>query len=634
MLASGIIRIINDCGARQHHSKKRVNMGSDLHPPLATTLTLDPETNALVERRPDGVIIVTLTSGARVTYHVDGTRMYTSSANSHVLVKKQGFADVCVDVDINVTAQHHAAGERVAVMKGGLRTRSIVNVYDGTCIEISYNTKVTAQVNGRVTTRKPGGQIIVAKDSGRIEYYALSALNASASKDDDDRNITSYNGVYYFDYQHGRFELCDNEQNQFRVALHELSEGVPNISVDLAGVVSDAEASRYDVDSIPAKAVINEPIQPHVFILNGDGTGVEMLRPEDVSTCIDDDTLDNQTRELANTKGASRCHAILRQMAPPRGVLSPLFGDLKLSEEMQLLQRPVATAGKFLSNYFAESGSVSTQRQFTTVRRIEQIDPLSADELDEMQLGWSKWQQWQKDREANKECYNVVDPRQPETIAQELAMQKKVLAAYKATRARKKLARQKAREMKAKDATQERSPGLRMETVQEGEEPLGGEGDDDQDSDDEFGQFGSDLSDDDVGDTVDVDDPMELLWSAFSQADREGRGLLSVAQTRLGVVNVLGIGVSTSEITEALVELKIPYPFNVSFDVFADLVACFRKGDEDNQDAGNFTAGGSHPVLALKAVHPEHRKELGTPRSTTVAAGSAAEAVRVRGKQT
>lgn len=32
---------------------------------------------------------------------------------------------------------------------------------------------------------------------------------------------------------------------------------------------------------------------------------------------------------------------------------------------------------------------------------------------------------------------------------------------------------------------------------------------------------------------------------------------------RLGVVNVLGIGVTTSELTEALVRFKVPYPFNV-----------------------------------------------------------------------
>ncbi|KAG6592752.1 Rhamnolipids biosynthesis 3-oxoacyl- reductase [Phytophthora cinnamomi] len=235
-----------------------------------------------------------------------------------------------------------------------------------------------------------------------------------------------------------------------------------------------------------------------------------------------------------------------------------------------------------------------------------------------MHAGWARWEQWQKEREADKECYKVVDPRQREVIAQELAMQKKVLAAYKATRARKKMARQKAREMKAKNG-QDLNPGLRMETVQEGEEALGGEGEDEDESDDEFGQFGSDMSDDDVGETVEVDDPMELLWSAFSQADTEGRGLLSIAQTRLGVVNVLGIGVTANEVTEALVRFKVPYPFNVSFDLFADLVAFFRSGEEDNSDSEQ----GSH-VPSLKTMAPAQRKGLGTPR------GSAAQAIRAR----
>ncbi|KAG7385966.1 hypothetical protein PHYPSEUDO_000928 [Phytophthora pseudosyringae] len=625
LLASGILRVVRTCKKHRHSSRKSVGHSSELHTPLTTTLTVDPETNALVERRPSGVIIVTFTSGARVTYHVDGTRMYMNAAGTHVLVTKQGFADVCVDVEVNVTAQHHAAGERVAVTKGGLRVRSIVNVYDGTSIEISYNTKVTAQVNGRVTTRKPSGQVVVAKDSGRVEYSSLDRSSLD-SKDDDDRDVISHNGVYYFDCRHGQFQLCDNEQNQFHVDFSGTDEEAGlTVSVDLAGEVSDSEAGRYDVDRIPAKAVINEPIQPHIFVLNGDGTGVEILRPRDVAGIIEDAASAIQVSDLADTDSSTpRRHVFLRQLNTPGGVSRPLFNDSNLHEEMLSLQRPIATAGKYLPSYFAEAKHTFAQQQFTTVRRVQQIQPLSADELNEMHVGWAKWEQWQANREANKECYKVEDPRQPDLLAQELAMQKKVLAAYKATRARKKMARQKAREMKVKSVSPEMSPVLRMETVQEGEEALGGEGEDEGDSDDEFGQFGSDMSDDDVGDTVEVDDPMELLWSAFSQADTEGRGLLSVAQTRLAVVNVLGIGVTISELTEALVRFNISHPFNVSFDVFADLVAFFRKGGGDNQEPEEANAS---RIPSLKGVAPEQRKGHGAPRA---AAGSAAVAIRAR----
>ncbi|KAK1931509.1 hypothetical protein P3T76_012838 [Phytophthora citrophthora] len=620
LLASGIVCVVHGCGCtrtKHHHSsKKGTSQNTELHPPTVTTLTVDPETNALVERRPSGAIVVTFTSGARVTYHIDGTRMYMNAGSSHILVKKRGFADVCIDMEVNATAQCHAAGERVAVTKGGLRVRSVVNVYDGTNVEISYNTKVTAQVNGRVTTRKPNGQVIVAKDSGRVEYRSDDQSSLD-SRDDDDRNVTSHNGVYYFDYRLGQFQFCDNEQNQFHVDFSGTEEEPgPLVSVDLAGVVSDAEASRYEVDSIPAKAVINEPIQPHIFVLNGNGTGLEILRPRDITGYLEDARSEKQVGDMLEMGSSTPYrHVFLRKLSARGGDSihqKPPFNDMKLQEEF------TPTAGKYLSNYFCEIKRMVAYKQFTTVRRVEQIQPLSADELNAMHCGWAKWEQWQKDREAIKECYKVVDPRQPEVIAQELAMQKKVLAAYKATRARKKMARQKAREMKAQSVPQELSPDLRMETVQEGE------GEDDGESDDDFGHFGSDLSDGDVGDAAEVDDPMELLWSAFSQADAEGRGLLSVAQTRLGLVTVLGIGVTTSELTEALVRFKIAYPFNVSFDVFADLVAFFRQVD-DSPEASDTEPESFIP--SLKGFPSEQRKDQGAPR------GSAAEAIRARQQQ-
>ncbi|GMF34194.1 unnamed protein product [Phytophthora fragariaefolia] len=537
MLANGTTRVTQDCKTHRHSSRKRVSNDSELLPPSITTLTVDPETNALVERRPNGVMIVTLTSGARVAYHVDGTRMYTNAGNTHVLIKKRGFADVYLDVEVNVTAQRHAAGERVAVTKGGLRVRSVVDIYDGTKIEISYNTKVTAQVNGRVTTRKPSGEVVIAKDSGRVEYSPHQPISVTDRdtpdvKDDDDRDITNHNGVYYFDCRLGYFQLCDNEQNQFHVNLKRADEDEgPTVAVDLAGVVSDREAAQYDVSTIPAKAVINEPIPPHVFILNGDGTGVEMLRPQDIVDYVAGAASDNQVGDIVDTgSSAIRNHVFLRRLRDARRPEPPL-NDVKLHEEFLVLQQPVTTAGKYLPSYFTETEDVFPLQPFTMVRRVQQIQPLDANELTEMHAGWARWEQWQKERDANKECYKVVDPRQPEVIAQEMAMQKKVLAAYKATRARKKMARQKAREMKVNAGPQEVSSGLRMETVQEGEEAVGGDGEAEDDSDDEFGQFGSDMSDDDVGETVDVDDPMELLWSAFSQADTEGRGLLSITES-------------------------------------------------------------------------------------------------------
>lgn len=527
---------------------------------------VDPATNALVEKRPNGVIIVTHTDGARVVYHTDGTRMCTNASKSHVLVKKQGFADVWVDIAVNYTARRHANGERVAITKGGLRTRSIVEVYEGTRIEVGYNTKVVAQVNGRVTTRKSHGLCIVAKDSGRVEYHsrfrsAATTTSETSSAEDDDLDVTSHNGVYYFDCKEGKFELCDHEQNQFLVDLGECSSPrtsnggmtigcpAPKISVDLAGVVSELEAEKYKVDPIPARAVVNDPIEPHLLVLHGDGTGKEILRPRDIEHYLGESSSHAGTNRKEVYAGCEASydqtrHRVFfeelqcstgdphspRQQHSERKTSGAVFNDDNLLTEMDKLMKPVSSAAKHLPNYPAVR---IPHPRFTLVRRIQQFRPLSASELQEMHTSLCKWKQWQDDREVNKNQYKVVDPRDEDTIAQQLAVQKKVLAAYKATRSRKKLETQKAREMKRKLLAQEHlgegGGGVaHMETVQEGDEPQMDE--DDSDEFDYSSSSGSGKSEDFLDD--EVDDPDELLWTAFSQADAANSSKLSVAQSK------------------------------------------------------------------------------------------------------
>lgn len=523
---------------------------------------VDPATNALVEKRPNGVVIVTHTDGSRITHHTDGTRMLTNGAKTHVLVKKAGFADVCIDMQVNLTAQRHARGERVAVTKGGLRTRSIVDLYDGTRIEVSYNTKVIAQVNGRVTTRKPSGVYVVAKDSGRIEYQSPRSVaqqeGVIASSEDDDLDVTSHNGVYYFDCLQGRFELCDLEQNQFAIDFGESSTGSsPRVSVDLAGVVSDVDAAKYEVDPIPAKAVVNDPIEPHLLILNGDGTGKEILRPRDIEQFLREDAAQKKevhsTFESSSTSTSSsingqnarasvtQCRVFFQELQLNSDSTDGkvLFNDRKLHAEFTKLLQPVNAAAKYLQRFYYPCTQTPVP-QFTIVRKLQQIQPFSALELQEMHDTMDKWYEWQEAREVNKDQYKVVDPRDDEIIAQQTAVQKKVLAAYKAARSRKKLEKQKARELLKKKQQQHLSQGgghlvAHMETVQECDEPHVNEKDDENNDDsdgDEFENLSSDgdsTNGDDLGD--EVDDPEKLLWTAFADADAMNTGKLTIAQS-------------------------------------------------------------------------------------------------------
>lgn len=542
---------------------------------------VDPATNALVEKRANGVVVVTHTDGSRATYHVDGTSMFTNGSKSHVLVKKAGFADVSIDIAVNLAAQRHARGERVAVTKGGLRTRSTVDVYDGTRIEVGYNTKVIAQVNGRVTIRKPSGVCVIAKDSGRIEYQPPAGWSAAprASAEDADLDVTSHRGVYYFDNARRRFDLCDHEENRFAV---DFSDKSPRVTVDLAGVVSDADAAKYEVERIPAKAVVNDPIEPHLLILNGDGTGCELLRPRDIEQylLLATSGFDSSGVRREVSTGQQQRRVFLEELQCPRATSSAvLLNDPKLHAEMQRLARPVNAATKYLERFYLLEQPL--QPQFTVVRKLQQICPLSATELDEMHAALHKWRDWQHARELNKDQYKVEDPRDADTIAQHAAAQKKVVAAYKAARSRKKLERMRARELKRTAAP---GGGAKMETVQEGDEPQAGEhdgGDSSSDGDafDYSSGNDSDANGDDLGDGV--DDPAELLWTAFADADAGNTGQLSVAQStstsgvraalcvvwcrdsflsrsaRQALVHVLGVGVSTPELLAALRRFKL-----------------------------------------------------------------------------
>lgn len=498
-------------------------------------------------------MIATHTDGARITYHVDGTRMYSNDSSTHVLIRKHGFADVTIDVNVNLMAQRHASGQRVAVTKGGLRSRSIVSVYDGTTIDVAYNTKVTAQVNGRVTTTKSDGTVVIAKDSGRIEYStsdreaggsssAGRGITSRHTEEDNDRDVVNHNGVYYFDIRLGRFELCDREQNVFLVETGDGSS-VPRASVDLAGVVSESEAQKYNVKKIPARATINDPIQPHVFILNGDGTALEVLPPHEVAAYIAEVTTSGAFSVLDKAKQAMPLQ-LPQQFLASLVVVHPwvnsepttsLFNDEALTRQLMRLRRPVAAAGKHLSDYFAEFDTPRAQ-PFVLARRLWSLQPLLTQQVEQMQHAWDAWKRWQDEREANKDRFKVVDPRDADTIAQEAAMQRRVLSAFKAARARKKLEQQKARELRLAAV----SKGAQVDTVAEdaaGEEERDGEttpGGDGKEGDD-FEQFGSEASDDGTCDDggAGVDDPMALLWTAFSQVDDSSSGVLTTTQSAL-----------------------------------------------------------------------------------------------------
>ncbi|KAJ0393885.1 hypothetical protein ATCC90586_007852 [Pythium insidiosum] len=226
-----------------------------------------------------------------------------------------------------------------------------------------------------------------------------------------------------------------------------------------------------------------------------------------------------------------------------------------------------------------------------------------------------RWREWERLREATKDRFKVEDPRSNEQLSQEVVVQRKVLAAYKAVRAKKKLERQKQREQQRK--------------LRQSDEPSADQGQADGD-DEELAFLGSDSDADSTGDVdVEVDDPDELMWTAYSAADTDGFGRLSLMQARHGLVEVLGVGISVKELTALLKKFRQSEPFEVhllylrgkdpvpepihamsqiTFDVFVDLAHAFKKRimDDDEADEGDNNAEQQAPPrLRLAALEGE-----------------------------
>lgn len=209
------------------------------------------------------------------------------------VVAAPDFATVEVDRDVEETAQRHSSGKRVSITKGGLRTRSVATLPDGTLVAADYDTRITSSVNGRVRVHKRDGTIVLAWDGGHVDYRpagvsegaaagaVLGGVKAAVDADDDSeeeedgratpRSVRSEEdttaGVYEFDLPRGRMETADVERN---VITADLTAGTAWL--DLAGTLPGMSV-------VPRVA---DPRPPRLFIMSGenDGRGVELVGPD------------------------------------------------------------------------------------------------------------------------------------------------------------------------------------------------------------------------------------------------------------------------------------------------------------------------------------------------------------------
>ncbi|CAM9458926.1 unnamed protein product [Laminaria digitata] len=304
------------------------------HTPADGTPVRDVETRALVWSSPggNGPTVVVHEDGLTVTRHVDGTvQRWQRGAGDGVgpsglglvLVECAGFPSVEVDIEIEEMCSKHARGEPVTITRGGNRVRLRATMPNGGATLVTYDTRVTSKVCGRVVYVHGDNTEVIASDKGEVVvrprelwegrpvHDVLAGPNSSMPPNCAQPELLV--GAYTFDCLKGTMESEDTDRNRFVLDVTKaefLKEGfrISRVGGSTAGGVSSGVAvpkekgpagkrsssrpssGKSDGVSIDlagentgvrADAVINNPLQPRLFVYRRDGSALELLRTED-----------------------------------------------------------------------------------------------------------------------------------------------------------------------------------------------------------------------------------------------------------------------------------------------------------------------------------------------------------------
>ncbi|CAM9405657.1 unnamed protein product [Ectocarpus sp. 4 AP-2014] len=524
------------------------------------TPVTDVETGATVWCPPGGNerVIVEYEDGLTVTRHADGTTQRWrqgkedggAAAAGLVLVECPGFASVEVDVEIEEMCSKHAKRKPVTITRGGNRVRLRAVMPNGGVTLVSYDTRVTSQVCGRVVYVHSDNTEVIANDKGEVVvrprgmwegepvYGKLAGPNSSMPPNCEQPDLLV--GTYTFDCLKGVMESEDTDRNRFVLDVTKTTFLREDFSISSEGGStadgatsptspkekaekskrtpsrpSSGKSNGVTIDlagetaGMRSEALVNEPLEPRLFIYCRDGSALELLRNDDARTwCerlapislsqsqqqqprlgVNKDNHDDRRRYLdrlaravdvreqdccpdPHSNGARQLSFYVPVLPTPRGEGSfaallqhwpgRVFGDdydhtenVGSKSSWRTRPLPLAARARLGAQVGIPARGCSTAMEACIRRVWLEFPPLSTTAAKGLRQSLAEWEAWKQSRMEQIDRFLVSDPRPTEEVEAQRSVQKMIRKAFREAKAAKQKAKEKARAARAQAAKEQ-----------------------------------------------------------------------------------------------------------------------------------------------------------------------------------
>lgn len=452
--AAGAWTTTNNQG--QHVRTSNDNDDVELVGAVDVATQIDPESGATVVTRDDLTMTIRYRDGSTLSQHADGTRIYTDKFprpdKKRHLVECPDFPPVTFDVEKkvslggmdNVVPRTGSTGRNLRSLerqtgkvekRGGLTemwdVSCQINLFDGTVIK----------------KRAPQGGVIVSRDGARFVccpngkvVYVPKTLPTEKVPSSLGNCEYEEHGIpaecYTFDMLDGTLKLHDLEDNKFEASLS--GEWDTKLSREQG---AGASAGVLHAKFFPPP---ENPIQPRIFVVRGDGSGAELLSPLAIKAYLDSVSRNPRCRQLPaepldGEPGADRVNNDNLDMTEIDGHAPDVKQTLSFKFLESLPVPHAYTRKPIIPDIVKAAPNVFTaddkpRHNFIVYRHLIRTPRLTDEQRQQVIVEKKAYQDWKADQAKHDLDFLTEDPRPAEEIEEEKRLQVEVMTA----RARRK----------------------------------------------------------------------------------------------------------------------------------------------------------------------------------------------------